>query len=116
MAERALLYCRQDEMQAAGEWVAGRDETILVRNARYHDGQAEACTRLYVTPAAEFVAADYGVPCEVVRFGEAPEYTVEQSGTWYKLIGPDGEQVGKSQRSESAAWRELEGTDGASTE
>lgn len=108
MAERALLYCRQDEMDEAAKWAEGRDEVVLLRNARYHDGQAETCDRLYVTPAAEFVAADYAVPFEVVRFGEAPEYSVEQSGTWYKLIGPDGEQVGKSVRSESEAWRLLE--------
>lgn len=37
-------------------------------------------------------------------------YTVEQSGTWHKLIGPDGEQIGKSKRSEAEAWALLEGS------
>lgn len=37
-----------------------------------------------------------------------PVYRVEQSGTWHKLIGPDGVQVGKAQRSEEAAWAEME--------
>ena len=49
---------------------------------------------------AEEPAAEDGDP----RAG----YEVEQSGTWYKLIGPDGEQVGKSQRSEEDAWALLD--------
>lgn len=36
--------------------------------------------------------------------GAADEYRVEKSGQWFRLIGPDGEQVGKSQRREAAAW------------
>ena len=35
---------------------------------------------------------------------EVPEgYTLEQSGQWWKLIDPDGEQVGKSQRTREDA-------------
>lgn len=35
-------------------------------------------------------------------------YRVEKTGTWYALIGPDGEKVGTSQRSEADAWALLE--------
>lgn len=35
-------------------------------------------------------------------------YRVEKNGTWYSLIGPDGEKVGTSQRSEADAWALLE--------
>ena len=52
-------------------------------------------------------AAEEAVVAEAEE--EQPEgYTVERSGSWYKLFGPDGEQIGKSQRSEEDAWALLE--------
>lgn len=35
--------------------------------------------------------------------GPAPVYSVEQRGPWWMVIGPDGERVGKSQRTEADA-------------
>lgn len=35
-------------------------------------------------------------------------YRTERSGAWIKLIGPDGQQVGKSVRTEAEAWALLE--------
>lgn len=32
-------------------------------------------------------------------------YHVEQKGTWFRLVGPDGAAIGKAQRSEEDAWR-----------
>lgn len=36
------------------------------------------------------------------------DYRVEYSHGWHRLIGPDGEQVGKAKRSEDAAWSILD--------
>lgn len=38
-------------------------------------------------------------------------YHVKQSGTWYKLIGPDGEQVGKASRDEAEVRAQIPGED-----
>jgi hypothetical protein len=74
----------------------------------YHDGSDARIPAAY---------EPLGIPCELIP-AFAPEtaplesatgHRVEQSGTWYKLIDPDGEQVGKSQRSEADAWALLEG-------
>ncbi len=63
-----------------------------------------------VLPAAP---NDVPAPREVIHEGAeqgAPKmYRVEQSGQWHKLIGPDGEQVGRSQRTEALAWALLDG-------
>lgn len=111
MANVALLYCHQSEVGEAEEWARAQDGRVLVRSARYHRGEIEQCVLVYLTPRAAHVGPSYeryGVPVEEVRVTE-PEggYEVVQSGTWYKLMGPDGQQVGKSQRSESDAWQEL---------
>ena len=85
----------------------------------YHDGTDPRVPAFY---------ADHGVPCELMpgiggdarhtadslaRAVQGPgetsgQHYIEKSGTWYKLIGPDGEQIGKSQRSEDDAWALLE--------
>lgn len=44
---------------------------------------------------------------DVPEHSPDPGFHVEQNGAWYKLIGPDGEQVGKAQRSEAAAWEQM---------
>lgn len=63
-----------------------------------------------VLPAAP---NDIPAPGEVIHEGAeqgAPQtYRVERSGQWHKLIGPDGEQVGRSQRTEALAWALLDG-------
>lgn len=80
----------------------------------YHDGEAGAI------PVR---CAELGIPCELIP-GAAPEtaaptetppvgeYRVDQRGQWFSLIGPDGEKVGKSQRSEAEAWALRESVDG----
>lgn len=44
--------------------------------------------------------------------GQHVGYHVEQNGTWFTLIGPDGEKVGKSQRSYDEAFDLIPGSDG----
>lgn len=39
-------------------------------------------------------------------------YRVEQNGQWFSLMGPDGEKVGKSQRSYDEAFALIPGSDG----
>lgn len=50
-------------------------------------------------------------PAPMARTASDPrgDYRVEKNGTWYSLIGPDGEKVGASKRSEAEAWAQLEG-------
>lgn len=79
----------------------------------YHDGSAADIPWFY---------EEHGISCEIIPTVEpetahrapvaAPEddtdtrdgHHVVNKGTWYSLIGPDGEKVGKSQRSEEEAW------------
>jgi hypothetical protein len=44
--------------------------------------------------------------------GVTPGYRIEKEGPWYKIIGPDGEKVGKAHREEVAAQEALEEIDG----
>lgn len=98
-----VIGCRADRFnpaQAAGTLV-------------YHDGSSRV-----VVWAHEQV----GVPVELFteprlqpERSTEPEltvpsgtHTVERAGSWYKLIGPDGAQVGKSKRSEAEAWAILD--------
>jgi len=86
------------------------DPEQIDRNAVkvYHDGGVAAIPATY---------EPLGIPCEIIP-GLEPEteperkaLSVEKSGTWYKLIGPDGEQIGKSQRSKADAWALAEDAD-----
>lgn len=88
----------------------------------YHDGgtlviphaygklgvECELIPGLSVERGAETATEPVLAPEVVEPADEAPAPTggfrVEQAGTWYSLIGPDGEKVGKSQRSEEEAW------------
>lgn len=75
----------------------------------YHDN---------AVPAIPDVYEAHGIPCELIP-GLEPEtqptrphkdrsqtggYRVGENGTWFTLYGPDGEKIGKSQRSEAEAW------------
>lgn len=70
----------------------------------YHDGEVSRIPAAY---------APLDIPCELIPGLEpetAPEpeeptgMRVVKSGPWHKLLGPDGEQIGKAQRSEADAW------------
>lgn len=97
-------------------------------NARYFDPEQADLTveRVYhdgEVPAIPYFYGQKDIPCEIIPGfrgevrheapDEAPEdvrdgYHVEQSGPWYALMGPDGEKIGKSQRSAEEAWAQLE--------
>lgn len=73
------------------------DGEYIVINKADFDAETH---ELFEAPAAAPKAAA-GPPAQPER----PEgYAVEQSGRWYKLIDADGEQIGKAQESEEAAW------------
>ena len=63
-------------------------------------------------PAAPEPPADPPTPVDVPATSRFSGYRVDRVGAasmpWYRLIGPDGKKVGKSQRSEAEAWALLE--------
>lgn len=44
---------------------------------------------------------------EPPSIGDDPVYRIESRGPWHSIIGPDGEKVGKSHRSEEEARQAL---------
>lgn len=121
-----------DEAIALVEELREAGDVAFYRDTHRFSGDTERADRVITDNAAVAEAfAAKGIPSE--PFSAAPEptpepdpepepapadeggdpvsdgeYEVEQSGTWYKLIDPDGEQVGKSVRSEEDAWALLE--------
>lgn len=103
-----------DEMRAAGDHV-------LRGFTKHYHGERHADAALILHDGSNpLVGAIHEGVTDVERFDapEAPvkpapqdpagdEYEVVQAGSWFKLMGPDG-QVGKSQRSEAAAWALLD--------
>lgn len=65
-----------------------------------HEKTAEA------TPAP--VAAPEPEPEPVADEPSVEGHTVECERGWYRLLAPDGEQVGKAKRTEAEAWAILE--------
>lgn len=107
---RILIYCkpdmspyairRRDELRAQGHkarvvWI-GRDMSRMqcdeVEVIGEPDGRIEEL---------------YG---DLVRSGEDPvaDYRVEQSGSWWRAHGPDG-QIGRAVRTEAEAWALVQG-------
>ncbi|MGK7311446.1 MAG: translation initiation factor IF-2 [Candidatus Longimicrobiales bacterium M2_2A_002] len=113
-AEEAALRPAGYSVEQSGSWykLIGPDGEQVGKSQRSED----AAWALLEEVEAEVEAEEEVEPAEEAPAEEAPEteaarpagYYVEQSGSWYKLFGPDGEQVGKSQRSEDAAWALLE--------
>lgn len=100
-----------------------RDEGHQVRaaNAEYFESdQLEPVDVVYHDGTEPLVPEAYGprgIDCESfaprrpTSPGPGSGYHVERSGSWYKLIGPAGEQIGKSQRTEDDAWALAGGVD-----
>lgn len=110
-----------------------RDDVGLVSPARsdrwggevlgdvvYHDGSSRALVwahekagipcKLFGESATQVEKAPEEVAIEVPEAKEPEDddalpdgYHIEQSGSWHSVIGPDGEKVGKSHRTEEAA-------------
>lgn len=110
-----------------------RDDVALVSPARsdrwegetlgdvvYHDGSSRALVwaheeagvpcKLFGESATQVERAPTEVAIEAPKAEEPDEgedlpdgYHIEQSGPWHTVIGPDGEKVGKSHRTEEAA-------------
>jgi len=127
MADRTLIWFHQHRLNEA---IALRDQTpgAMLRNIRGWEGRVEeSAARVIVESDATEIAAAYERDgAEVEYIGDPPTadepapgpeegvaepegeglpdgYHVEQSGSWYKLIGPDGEQVGNAKRSRDEA-------------
>jgi len=120
---RTLVYVHRSRAAEALALVArlhGDGDTALYRDTRGYDGDIERCD-LVVTDDAVVANAHHDAGIEVELFTPtapvvvpdnipAPmdtttesEYRVTQNGTWFTLVGPDGEKVGSAQRSEAAA-------------
>lgn len=98
-----------DELRAEGHFVVCAS-TRFYRGERYpdadvilHDGSDARLEAVH--PDKEVRRFDSPAPAKPEPLGE---YHVTKAGAWYKLVGPDGEQVGKSQRSEADAWALLD--------
>lgn len=112
----AIVYSAQSRAHEAQEFAAQLRESeeigVLQCNARYYHGEvhneAEVVYHDGSEPRIPEVCGEHGIRCERWDDGVVGGYEVRQNGTWYKLFGPDGEQVGKSQRSEEDAWALLD--------
>lgn len=73
----------------------------------YHDGEVALIP---------WACEERGIPCSIIpgfegetrheAYQPTADHHVVKAGSWYKLMGPDG-QVGKSTRSEAEAWAQL---------
>ena len=118
MADLTLVWFHPRHADRAKE-VADGIRGAKLRNAKYW--QMEPCARAVVDPDAPEIVMAYreaGITAETwdgdVVAEPEPEgaklpagYEVVQSGSWYKLIGPDGEQVGNAKRSEDEAAAQM---------
>lgn len=126
---RTLVYVhrsRATEALALVSRLHGDGNIALYRDTRGWSGDIETCDRV-VTDDARVANAHYAAGIEVEAFTasdpvEVPRdlpkpvtakrpddiepgvgYHTVKRGTWYSLIGPDGQKVGQSQRSEADA-------------
>ena len=126
--KRTFLYYTPRELEQATAYKASHPRTMLRSYKGFDpaDMDGRAGDRVLCTDSAQVVVAAYaaiGVEVEVLApdmdpaAPEAPNashtlpkgYEVKQTGPWYKLIGPDGQQVGKACRSAEEAAAQYAG-------
>lgn len=120
---RTLVYAHRSRAAEAMERVArlrSEGATALYRDTRGFDGSVEDCDLVvtddphvaHVHQERGIAVQSFGSPAAVAVPQDIPRpaapdsdgYRVEQRGTWFSLVDPDGNKVGTSQRSEAEAW------------
>lgn len=72
------------------------------RRQREAEARAAAAAEAEPTETEEVASADEQEPDAAAAEAE-PKFRVEQSGQWFKVMGTDGQQVGKATRDEAEA-------------
>ena len=96
-------FFRREQADRGAERVYHDGGTLVIPD--FYEGLGVPCALIPGLEPERGVEVPTGpVLAEVYTPDPGEAYRVEQNGAWYTLIGPDGEKVGKAQRSEQDAW------------